>query len=752
MASNITVTITLRDKVSSPMKKVAKSTQQTQSAFQRMGATAKSVFSAMGRDVKQAIIPTEKLKRISLSPLKKQFVSLGTTIRGVNKNTNQLTKTVARLAATYLGVMGGKAAINMSDTIISARNRIGDSNGTGWDSTQTEETLQKIYSAANRARTSYTDMMSNVGKSMALASEAFDNNVDNAIRFQEIMGKAYAISGASAAEMSSSMYQLQQALSSGVLQGDELRSVREGATLAYQEIEKFAQKLYNTDASLKDMASEGKITSDVVTAAILQAGDTIDARFKKTRMTIGQMWTMFKNDTIEAFRPVSEKLNEIANSPAFQKIAVGISELVEKTAAALMVVLNIVQYVVNFIADHWGIMSKIIVFFVALMVASLIFWAATAVAKFLWAGTQVALYILKIVALVAWYSILAVASWVSALAMGAAWAWVVFAILMVIAAILLIGYAYAQANDVAYSVIGSMVGMALFLWECIKNIGKWIANLFIGVFEFIGNAWVSAIWYMVTALGGLVTGAVAVGESIVLIFKNAFTAIANLGIEAINFVLKMWNGLMGVLPDNVKDKFGLKNATMLSKFEYDTSYNWTATAWGKVKDKVGTKPDKITFDRFDYGDPAEAYANGYDIGSKWGKGISDKIKSGVDKLKSGVDKIGSTPTSVALNPTGVGGTNVPAGAGDTGGSNNVGKIKSNTDSIKDSLDNLDEDFSYLIEIAERDAINRFTTASIKVEMSNTNNIREDADIDGIINTLSSRLSEELSVVAAGTHY
>ena len=68
------------------------------------------------------------------------------------------------------------------------------------------------------------------------------------------------------------------------------------------------------------------------------------------------------------------------------------------------------------------------------------------------------------------------------------------------------------------------------------------------------------------------------------------------------------------------------------------------------------------------------------------------------------------------------------------------------------MDNLDDNFDYMITLAERDAINRFTTAEIKVEMVNNNAINNGQDIDGIIGTLSSRLREELAVVAAGVHY
>ena len=191
-----------------------------------------------------------------------------------------LTKNLRRLASAYIGIQGIGMVLKTSDTITSAQNKFNALEGGSPE--QTEASMNKIYDASQRARVGYADMMTNVAKSMTLAGDAFNDNIDNAIAFQEIMGKAYTLSGASAGEISSSMYQMIQALGSGTLQGDELRSVREGATMAYQEIEKFAQEIYNTDESLKDLASQGKITSDIVVAAVMNASDKINEKFEDT--------------------------------------------------------------------------------------------------------------------------------------------------------------------------------------------------------------------------------------------------------------------------------------------------------------------------------------------------------------------------------------------------------------------------------------------------------------------------------------
>ena len=239
--------------------------------------------------------------------------------RRVNNNllsTNRLfTSILSKLrliASTYLGIMGVRALVNVSDTVTKAENKLNyvssqalGAEGVNEDGSYsaktlatTQEALDQMYYSSQKVRMSYTDMMSNVSKSMALAGDSFDNNIDSAIRFQEIMAESYALGGASAQEMSSSMYQLIQALGAGILAGDELRSVREGAPLAYKAIEKYAQGVMAANEatkdlaklSLKDLASEGYVTSDMVVAAIMDAGDELDNAFAQTAQTFEQTW------------------------------------------------------------------------------------------------------------------------------------------------------------------------------------------------------------------------------------------------------------------------------------------------------------------------------------------------------------------------------------------------------------------------------------------------------------------------------
>lgn len=737
MANNITVTITVRDKVSPALSKMHRNTVKQTSAFSRMGTSASRTFSTMARDVDKVVRSGGKLSSLSMKPLSSQFVNMSRTVTSLNRNTNALTQTVARLAATYLGVMGAKAAIATSDTIVSSKNRIGDVNGTGWDSKETQQSLDKIYTASQRARTGYTDMMSNVGKSMSLASGAFKDNIDNAIRFQEVMGKAYAVSGASQAEQASSMYQMIQALSSGVLQGDELRSVREGATAAYQAIEKYAQGVLNTDESLKDLASDGQITSDLVVAAILNAGDEIDKRFAKTRMTFGQMWAMFKNDAVKAFEPVSRKLNDILNSDSFRSIAAHATVALQYAANAIIVILNVLQMGIDFCAQHWQIASGIIVFFISLITASLVIWALKGVWAFLSVGVQVAWFVIKIVLLCAWYLILAAVAWVSALAQGNAFVFVATAIILVIGLIWALVNAHGGAAGEHVSIIGTVVGViataVAFVWNVIKaalsvimgGIGV-LWNYIAKFVNFFANVFNDPIASIVHLFGDMADNVLSILQSIAQAIDAVFGSNLAGAVEG-------WRKGLSRSVGFVAKKYGNGNyQEVMHKFTLPelkhTSYSGTFAGANKwVNDKTGALKDMVS-------------------------GFVDKIK---DKTTSGVTKVGELPTA-SINPddySSIGATPAVDGTGGTGGSGSKLKdIADNTKNIDKKMDNIDDNFDYMITLAERDAINRFTTAEIKVEMVNNNAINNDQDIDGIIGTLSSRLREELGVVAAGVHY
>jgi len=152
--------------------------------------------------------------------------------------------------------------------------------------------LNELKEGANEARTSletYTELYARLIRS---ASGVAKSEEEIALA-TNLVAKAMKAGGASAQEQQASLIQLGQALGSGVLQGDELRSLRENAPVIAKAI---ADEFKVSIAGLKKLGEEGKLTSERVFKAILNAQKPIEAQFKATNATIADAFTQLNNE------------------------------------------------------------------------------------------------------------------------------------------------------------------------------------------------------------------------------------------------------------------------------------------------------------------------------------------------------------------------------------------------------------------------------------------------------------------------
>lgn len=179
------------------------------------------------------------------------------------------------------------------------------------DGLQTTEELQKrIYQAAQASRGSYNNTAGMVGKFGTLAPDAF-NSSQEIVDFAEQINKHLTLSGASGAGADAAVLQLTQALSAGVLRGEELNSVLEQAPTIAQTI---AEYMGVNIGKMRELASEGKITSDVVKNALFSAAEETNAKFAEIPMTFGQLWQSGMNAVQQASMPA---LQAIAKGATF---------------------------------------------------------------------------------------------------------------------------------------------------------------------------------------------------------------------------------------------------------------------------------------------------------------------------------------------------------------------------------------------------------------------------------------------------
>lgn len=209
----------------------------------------------------------------------------------------KLVDTVRNLAVVNFAQTTGKQILQLADSMTTTRARLDLMN----DGLQTTAELQDmIVKSANRSRAAYSTTADAVAKMGIMAGDAFSSN-EELIAFSELINKQFTIAGTSAAGIDAAMLQLTQAMSSGVLRGEELNSVFEQAPTIIQTI---ADYLGVPIGKIREMAAEGQITSTIVKNAMLASADEINAKFASMPMTFSQVWTIAKNIALEAFTPI----------------------------------------------------------------------------------------------------------------------------------------------------------------------------------------------------------------------------------------------------------------------------------------------------------------------------------------------------------------------------------------------------------------------------------------------------------------
>lgn len=807
------------DKAVIAQEKLRQATLKTKLAEERL-ATQKEKTALAAQRVKNATDQANK----SAQGLSRGFTS-------AKSSANGLLLTVKRLAGAYLGVQTAKLGINTSDTITSAQNRL--NNIEGGNPEQTAKSMDKIYAASQRARTGYSDMLSNVSKTMTLAGDSFQGNIDNAIRFQEIMAKAYTVGGASATEQATSMYQLVQALGSGILQGDELRSVREGAPIAYKEIEKFAQGVFNTEESLTDMASQGVITSDIIVAAIMNSEEKINESFNNTKMTFAQAWTSIKNMAIKAFEPALESLNQMLNGDAGRAMIEGIGNALVLLGKTVSWLFNVMKSFLDWCVKNWSWLKYVVIAIIVTLISFLVYFAAVSIATAIKTAIAWMIANWQLVLIIGVIATLVTAIVWLANTVGSGCEFIIYALLLVGAAMILVGICSGSMALIVIGIILLLAGLFLMFaqqivgavyWAgaVITNIGLGVANFFIALWNslcaiwnnvcaffvnlFMGVAkWISALWNncvaaIVNVAMGLWNSIQAIAQNIGIAFENAWIGAQNCfwgfiaavlkGIKwlepAINAVAKVFGvegfTLSGVISDVESKQKSYKsfvsvgnawNKGMNTRSYQDLGDAWSS-GWNTKKfQSVGNAWD-TGMNTYQYKDLDKAYAQGAQVGAniqnkvgEWGQDIKDKITGITGSLGNGVDigeltgTGGATPVGSAVNGLpnpndpahSLGNAYDPSGAADdiANGVKKLGDIDDNTGDMADAMALAEEDIEYLRKLADMEWKKEYTTASIKVDMSNYNTVNGESDLDGIVTKLSELLYEEMNSVANGVY-
>lgn len=633
-----------------------------------------------------------------------QEISAGT------QQANELTNTIKRAVAAYVSIQSVGKALNISDELVQTTSRLNMMN----DGVQTTaELVNMVYAAAQDARGSFGQMADVVARFGNNAKDAFSSS-EEVVAFADLIQKQMTIAGASTQEAANAELQLSQALGSGVLRGDELNSIFEQAPNLIQNI---ADYLDVPIGKIREMAADGELSADVVKAAIFSAADDINSKFNEMPMTWGQIWQSMQNTALIAFQPVLQRLNDLANSEAFQTFIQGAIEAMAILANILLNVFEVAASVGAFIGDNWSIIAPIIYGVIAALGAYLaimgIVNAITAISAAIDATKAAA------DALAAGQTFL----WtVQQYGLNAALAacpitWIIVLIIALIAIIFAVCNAIAKMTGIANSGFGVITGGVNVVIQFFKNLGLTVANIALG----IGNAIAALASNMMTA------------------FHNAICNVQSWFYNLLSTALSVIEGICAAL-----------NKLPFVEFDYSGISSAADDYAAKASEAAGNKEDYqsisdafnegfTTFDAFQDGWASDAF----NAGAAWGDGIADKVSN-----FSLSDVFGQTDIpNVGDYTSGFNDAIANSGVGDS-----IGNIDDNTGKIKDSLEVSEEDLKYLRDIAEQEAINRFTTAEINVDMSGMQNtVNSGDDIDGFMTKLTDSVNEAVDNMTEGVH-
>ena len=713
---NIRAAIALYDGVTSPLQSMHKAMGVVLNTFEAMQqASGRAVDTAAIREAREewakagtAFDAIEENIRNANNEQQK----FNNSIRGGSNSANGLLSIIKKVAIAAGGIAGINKVLNISDELASTKARL---NLLVDDGGSVEALEQKIMASAQRSRSAYFDTASAVAKLGLNAGNAFGGNMDQVIAFMEQVNKQFVIGGATAQEQSNAMIQLTQAMAAGALRGEELNSILDGAPGIARAIEKY---MGIAEGSIKTVAQEGKVTAEVVKNAMFAMADETNAKFDSMPKTWAQIWVDMKNQALSMFAPILTKINQLGNSAKFQKVTTGLINGLAAVANVASSALDILIAVASVFVDNWGIIQPLVLGIAAAMllyngylIANNAITAISnaqkglaavqaykaAVANTTLAATEKAEAMAKASATAAQYGF-------NAALLACPLTWILLIIIAVIAAIYMIVAAINKLTGSTISATGIICGV-------VAVAGAFVLNCAIGVL----NAIIQAIWTI------FVAPFLGIVEWILNVCNGGFNSFGDAVANLIGQIIGWFLNLGKVVTTIIDAIFGTDWTSGLESLQS------AVTSWGKNENAITLDKNAPTIDY------RATYSGAWDAGYDFGQGIDDKIGGMFDA--SGLDSMGAFDLSNTLD----------------GIYGNTGDTAANTAATADALDIAEEDLAYLRDIAEREAINRFTTAEIKVEQHNENHISKDADLDGIMDAWANDFAEKLEVSEEGVH-
>lgn len=406
--------------------------------------------------------------------------------RGASAADN-LGRRLLSLAGAYASLRTAQQFIGMTDTFTQTTARLDRMN----DGRQTTDELRQMaYDAAQRANGDYQGMIDMVSKLGTLAPETFGSSAE-IVAFAEQVSKHFMLSGTSAQGAQAAMLQLTQAMSAGVLRGEELNSVLEQVPTITQAI---AEYLGVSTGKLREMASQGEVTADVVKNALFELAGETDKIVGNIPLTFATAWDKAGSAATRAMEPAMKRLNGLLNSELGRNAVNGLIAGFELLGSVAAGAVDLLAAGAQWVADNWDFVSTVLQF------------AAGA------------------------FLVLAAISVMSAAASAGAWAmahWPLLLLIAVVGSVIMAMYAMGMTSEEIFAKIGAGAGALYTLghnliasgWNLIASFAEFfalafslkieaVAVLFQGLFNFILDIASTAAGAIDALLGTNASGAI----------------------------------------------------------------------------------------------------------------------------------------------------------------------------------------------------------------------------------------------------
>ena len=705
-------TLVLNDQMSRVLARINKAMGLTLDSFEAMQrASGKAFDTKVIRAARQEI----DAANASINDMAQSYKECNNQQQQLNKKQQQFNKILGQsssstdsllgkiknAAAVYFGVKAVKGLTGLSDTMTQNDARLSMMN----DGSQTNAALKSmIFSSAERSRGSYLSTADSVAKLGLMAGDAFSSNKET-IAFMEQVNKQFKIAGTSTQGIEAAMLQLTQAMGSGVLRGEEYNSILEQAPNIIQSIAKY---MGVPKGQLKEMAAEGQITADIVKAAMFACADETNAKFESMPKTWSDIWTSLKNKALKALEPVLEKINKLANSKRVQRTVNSLLRIFSRMAVILGNIFDFACRIYNFISDNWSLIGPIIMGIVTALGAYKLAHSVLSTVLTIAAFKEEVLTAARSKQAV----VTAGATGVQTSLNAAMWAcpltWII-ALVLLLAVVFLLLWENCEGFREYFSK----------MWRDNMNVALRAYN---DVIVPVTNWFLEAQSKVAVAVAGFARGCTNAYFDVAIAINDAIASILSKMSDLVTFYNRIATKL-GAKPISIEAVANYSNTLeqirqshLNSIAGYEEKYRnpnqikkWDENAFNTKADEWQEKIKDFTI-------------------TGWLRGTKKEIEDGLND------------------------DNEDNNGDDGYGDNSLDDIKDNTDDIADSVGITEEDLRYLRDLAEMEAINRFTTAEVKIDMTGmTNRIDSNMDLDGVITMFTDGFAEALEIAAEGVH-